>query len=218
MADHLAYLRIYGLQGDAAECFESISAGSAGSSGTSSAAATGTDMTSFFESVADSFSGIWEWITGQVPAEETTEESTARGTRRARFLPAVVTAGLPALFAALPPAMIGAGAIALATSSVSQLTEAFFDDYIDTSSERHKLQDIEDRLTELVELFRTAFIYEDGILQLDQSILYKALLEENDENDELKSYLEYLKDLRYNDEVLDFGAFRAHLKGKIIQY
>jgi len=64
------------------------------------------------------------------------------------------------------------------------------------------LQDIRDAL-------KKGLLY-DGETE---PILLKAFLDT-----EFKSYLRGLPDLAYVDETIDFGAFRCHIKGKMIEY
>lgn len=72
-----------------------------------------------------------------------------------------------------------------------------------------------------VSILQTAWLYSDTGDPVVKSILKKALLyvKNTEGQDILESVLhDRLSDLAFVDAVIDFGAFRVHIKGKMIEY
>jgi hypothetical protein len=70
-------------------------------------------------------------------------------------------------------------------------------------------------------LIKKAFLYQDESTESTElkSILGKALLYlQTGETEHKSGLIDGLADLKYNDEVVDFGSVRIHHKGKVIEY
>jgi hypothetical protein len=223
MSDHTDFIAIHGLQSSASEVFQGISASftaTGGTTGGGTVSSTGAfDPSSLINELSDSFGDLWGWISQQQGEGE--ERSLSRGSR---MVPALIMGGLPAVIGALAP-VVAATATVSATHSVVDGFIRSIIDLINPASEQWRLYGIENRLEEIRDILKTGLIWEDGLLQIDKSILGTGLLKEVDGKMEsrlgdvnMDEVVEALESLKYNDEEIDFGPFRVKLRSKILDY
>jgi hypothetical protein len=209
MADHLSYIRIRGLEGDPEECFQGIgTSGGDGTGGSPSApfewGAIPEEALSLIEQYTNDLN---DWIT---KAQDYDPESADRGLPGSRMLPAVIGA------APLIPAIIGTittGGAALPAVAAVMLSQTLMG--VVGSSIQNYAATLDPNSAQ--SLLKKAFLYKDGAVW--KSIFKQALLYDIDSENKDQSVLnDRLKDLLFNDEEIDFGAFRAYLRGKVIEY
>jgi len=191
MSDHLDFIRIRGLEDSELEVFQGI--GATGSGGSSDGGTTpATEWSAFpidaIEMMETYTDGMIAW---QKEAEAYTPDDPTRG--MLATIPSV-----PAILGSL--ALAGTGAVSLPVLATGLITQSLLL-MLKTAVENYA-KSIDANSLEM--LFKKAFLFKEGET-IDpakfQSIVKRCL-----------------EDLRYNDEELDFGAFRAWLHGKIIEY
>lgn len=126
-----------------------------------------------------------------------------------RDVPAPMPPQLPDLtdFVSLP-ALIGqfgpwGVVIWVGLKIIRRILEAWLEKQMNPSLDLKKV------LEEIRDSIKKGLLYNNDT----DSILLKAFLGED-----FKSYLAALPDLAYIDHIIDFGAFRCHIKGKMIEY
>lgn len=212
MADHLAYIRIKGLELDPEECFQGMSTDSTdnvsgGDNGNSKPTDWGTIPEEALTMINQYITDVNAWIEKAVAYDPSGAD---RGISRERGLPAIVGAApmIPAIIGTV--ATGGAALPAIASVMLSQtimgLIGASIQNYAATLDPNSPQS-----------LLRQALMYKDGATW--KSILKQALLFDLDDNHKNTSVLnQRLKDLLFQDQEIDWGAFREYLRGKIIEY
>jgi hypothetical protein len=208
MADHLDFIRIRGLQSADTEVFQGASGGGTSSAAPGSPGDT-TEWVGIPEETIELVEGyttdLNEWMRG-------INESTARALGRSRDVTDLVPY-VPNIIGGVG-AIVGTGGAALpavATVMMSQvianLVGQAVQNYIASKDENSPAN-----------ILKKAFLYEED--STTKSILLKALLESVDGTQESRvdELIEELKALQYNNEEVDFGPFRIHLRGKVLDY
>jgi hypothetical protein len=188
MADHLDYIRIRGLESGADEMFQG--ALGCGASDGSADSAPALEWGDMPEDVVTMLGQYTDDVNAWLTEMQSYDPSeAARGITALAIPPAV-----PALFTAL--ALSGAGVPALPVVATVMVTQAI------VNTMGSSLQSLANRYdaNSLEYIFRKAMLYKDAG-NVEQSVL----------NDRLS-------DLAYVDEIIDFGPFRVHIKGKMIEY
>lgn len=209
MPDHLSYIRIIGLESeDQEECFQGIGGTTTTTPGNGNTAPLdwGEIPEEALSLISQYTSDINDWIT---KAEAYDPDASDRG-MKSRMLPAIIGA------APIIPAIIGtvaSGGIALPAVAAVMLSQTVMN-LVGTAVQNYAAT-LDPNSPQ--SLLKKAFLYKDGTTY--KSILKQALLYDLDESHKNQSVLtDRLKDLLFNDEEIDFGAFRAWLRGKLIEY
>lgn len=207
--DHLDFIRIRGLQSADSEVFQGAAGGTSSTAPGSPGEGENTEWVGIPEETIELVEGyttdLNEWMKG-------INESTDRALGRSRdvtdlvpYVPNIIT-GIGAIVgtggAALP-----AVATVMMSQVIANLVGQAVQNYIASQDE-----------TSPANILKKAFLYpEDGV---SKSILLKALLNAVDGTQESRvdELVEALKALQYNDEEVDFGPFRVHLRGKVLDY
>lgn len=206
MADHTDFLRIRGLESAETEVFQGMGAASLTVSGPGGGGNTGIEWGEIPENV---FTMISKYTNDSNEWLKTALAYNADS--GSRSLP-------PALLDALPlvPVVIEAvatGGASLPAAAVTLLAQVIM------SQAETGLANYAESLDENspTNLLKKAFLYDDqGELK---SILGTGLLTaETVKTSFLEGVRKAIEALKYNDEVVDFGPFRLHLKGNVIEF
>lgn len=208
--DHLDFIRIRGLNSAETEVFQGAAGGGSVSGGT---VTTQSDWTAIPEEAIEMINTYTDdlntWLQG------VNEEAEARGlksrevTTLAPYVPNIIsTAAAGGAIIATGGAALPAIATMMITQTIGNLVGQAVQNYIASQDENSPAN-----------ILKKAFLYDDaGTLE---SILGTALLQLTEEEksilqQRLTELNDAVKDLRYNDEVIDFGGARLHLRGKVI--
>lgn len=222
--DHLDFIRIRGLQGADTEVFQGAAGG--GASTAAESASNTADLLGAFAppdevmELLDILGAEAESLDG---ANEETE-ATARSRGRSRAIGALVPIIAGPIAKVLPWFLKFKGNL-FAMQLFQYVIKIIIDDVednFDPTSERWRLRGIENKLDALGDTLKTALIWEDGLLQIDKSILETALLEEDPEAGRV-SKLDTLHDIAdasgaFEDTEVDFGDVKLRVKGRTLQY
>jgi len=234
MADHLDFIRIRGLESSDDEVFQGL-----GAAEISNQIATGSQtdgsafdgVSEFFESIADSWETLWDFITGQATnADPGDDEETPRGRSRAigALVPAVTS--IVPLLSGLPAVIKGVAIFFVLPNIINAIVndiEDVIQDQVDPNSIRSGIKKIHQRLNDIDDHLKTALIWEDGILGIDKSILGTSLMEGeaslvrigiDDQRASLQDLKAAIESLQYNDEEIVIGDLHAYLRNKIVEY
>lgn len=212
--DHTDYIRIRGLQDSETEVFQGVAAG--GSSDDSGGGAPGEGTPAYSAFPVDALDQMTRYVTDMQAWQKEAEAYDPEADTSRSVLPAIPA--MPSIFATLVAA--GTGAVSLPVLATGFITQSLLL-AAKTSIETY-VKTLNPNSLEM--LFKKAFLYKDTGSTEYQSIVKKALLyaladTEDTSTTKCRSIIkEYLEALQYNDEELDFGAFRAYLRSKVIEY
>lgn len=191
--DHLAFIRIRGLQSAETEVFQGAAGGGGPVDG--GTVTTQSDWTAIPEEVIAAISTYTDdlnsWLEGMNAEARSRGVKSREVTALAPYVPNIIsTAAAGGAIVATGGAAVPAVATMLVTQTISNLIGQAVQNYISANDE-------------------------NGLAY----IMKKALLYDNQNGDEKASVLnDRLSDLAYVDETVDLGFCRVHIKGKMIAY
>lgn len=243
MADHLDFIRIQGLEVSDAEVFQGVSGG--GSADESGLNLEWGDMPEEAVSLLSQYTDdVNAWLTKiqSYDPDDDTRAITDLAIPAIPLITSIVATGGASL-PAVATAMAVQAVISTAGPALQNLANRFDENSLEYILRTALLNAKESILKQAwlsqdnVSLMEKAWLYQDAgtfvsILQkawlyfdtgdpVVKSILKKALLyvKNTEGQDILESVLhDRLSDLAFVDAVIDFGAFRVHIKGKMIEY
>lgn len=206
MRNHLDFIRIRGLVDSNTECFQGL--GSSSSSFTVGGSGSGSTPALEWGNIPDEAITLLSQYTQDIndwlqKAEAYDPDTSDRG------LPAIIGAAplIPSIVTAIATggASLPALAVGFLGQAIMNLVGTAIGNYA-ASLDPNSPQAI----------MKKAWLYKDGSNY--KSILQKAFLYDMDSSKNNSALNDRLKDLRFNDEEIDFGAFRVWLRGKMIEY